>query len=387
MINSTPINTVAINAAGLLGNPAEYVIETFFADTPAIQWATWIKVIQTYFASDAAAVNYAAKFRSRVNVATNMATYYNPQAEVTDLFGASAFPLAGFTSQFTDTYGAAAETNFVQVASLADALVATGAVQSFYHGVLEVLSTIGAAARVRPADYGFGDDEVSVDTLAVRFAYATKVLETVLATSAISNVLTIVVEETAALEAADSVELTARLLAELVDEVDIFSLLKLPSDVAQGWVMNTEGEMPISEYNNFQFDSLTEYKGVLYGTSDAGLYAMGADTDAGQRITAEIASLMLDFGTSRQKRIRSAYLGYTSENEMVLKVRSVDNGQLYEHWYKACPVTAIAPREGRIHVGQGLRSRYWQFELTNVDGGDFEIDQLEMYPLVLTRRV
>jgi hypothetical protein len=40
-----------------------------------------------------------------------------------------------------------------------------------------------------------------------------------------------------------------------------------------------------------------------------------------------------------------------------------------------------------VEVGQGLRSRYWQFELTNVDGGDFELDVLELYPLFLGRRV
>jgi hypothetical protein len=188
-------------------------------------------------------------------------------------------------------------------------------------------------------------------------------------------------------EAGDSLELDRQLFTQVMDYADVFTLLKTPADTVQGWVVNTEGDMPISEYDNYQFDSLTSYKGVFYGTSDTGLYVMGADDDAGTNITAEIASMMLDFGSSRLKRISAAYLGYTSENEMVLKVRSVDNGQLYEHWFKACPVTADAPREGRITVAKGLRSRYWQFELTNIEGGDFEIDQLEMYPVMLNRRV
>jgi|TARA_B110000879_G_C10684434_1_gene322985 hypothetical protein len=81
-------------------------------------------------------------------------------------------------------------------------------------------------------------------------------------------------------------------------------------------------------------------------------------------------------------------MGYTSSNELVLKVMSVDDGELFEHWYKASPVGSnTAPRTGMVEVGQGLRSRYWQFELTNVDGGDFELDVLELYPLFLGRRV
>jgi hypothetical protein len=146
--------------------------------------------------------------------------------------------------------------------------------------------------------------------------------------------------------------------------------------------------MPISEYDNFTFNSMTQFKDKFYGTTDAGLYMMGADTDDSAPITAELSSLMLDLGSSRMKRIRSAYLGYTASNQLVLKVRAVSDGQLSEHWYKARPVAiADAPREGYVRVGQGLRSRYWQFELTNVGGGDFEIDQLELYPLFLNRRV
>jgi hypothetical protein len=316
-----------------------------------------------------------------------MATFYNPQVNVTDEVLAAALQELVLSIEITDQFDAEGTPSFVYVATIAEALTATGAVQSFYHGVLSVLEALSAADSTRPALYVGLADEVGIEPLAFQFAYGTQLLEGVTVGSTIQNTLTIIVEETVALQAADTIELTAKLLAELIDEVNVHSLLKTPSEIAQGWILNTEAAMPISEYDNFKFDSLTQFKGAFYGTSDSGLYVMGANTDAGQPIMAELSSLMLDFGTSRQKRMRSAYLGYTSENELVLKVRSVSDGALSEHWYKACPVIADAPREGRIKIGQGLRSRYWQFELTNIDGGDFEIDQLEMYPLFLSRRV
>jgi hypothetical protein len=145
---------------------------------------------------------------------------------------------------------------------------------------------------------------------------------------------------------------------------------------------------PISEYDNYNYNSMVSFKGRFYGASDDGLFELDGDDDAGTPIQAKLSSLMLDFGSSRQKRVRSAYLGYTATNQLVLRVRSVSQGLLSEDWYEAREVTsAEAPRANIAHVGQGLKSRYWQFELVNVDGGDFEIDQLEMYPIFLGRRV
>jgi len=71
----------------------------------------------------------------------------------------------------------------------------------------------------------------------------------------------------------------------------------------------------------------------------------------------------------------------------VLRVKAVSGGELREHWFTATERTANAPREQVIQLGRGIRSRYWQFELANKDGADFEIDKLELYPVYLNRRV
>ena len=387
MINSTPVNTVPINVAGVAGNPAEYVIDTFFVDTSE-ELSTWQKVFGRVSAAGVVDERYVIKHFEQISITANMATFYNPQADVAEQMLFAERPVAGFNLQITEQFAAEGIPSFVYVASIAEALVATGVAQTFFHGVVSILARILAADIVRPATAVLLADELAIEASALEYLKrVAELLEEVTVAATTQNTLTILVEETAALQAADTVQLTAKLLAELADEVNVHSLLKTPSEIAQGWILNTEAAMPISEYDNFKFDSLTQFKGVFYGTSDSGLYVMGADTDAGEPIMSELSSMMLDFGTSRQKRMRSAYLGYTSESELVLKVRSVSDGQLFEHWYKASPITAAAPRGGRISVGQGLRSRYWQFELTNVDGGDFEIDQLEMHPLFLGRRV
>lgn len=225
-------------------------------------------------------------------------------------------------------------------------------------------------------------------TIALALQRIATFLDAVTVADTLTNRLTIIVEETAEFEASDSFELTSTLLANLLDTVDVYTMFRVSDDVAQGWVMNTEGAQPISEYSNFTFNSMTFYRDQMFMAGDAGIYTHAAEDDAGADITAQISSMLLDFGTSRMKRIRSAYLGYTATNELVMKVRSVSQGQLSEYWYKATQTkTPGAPDGGYMPVGQGLKSRYWQFELTNIDGGDFEIDQVELHPLVLNRRV
>jgi hypothetical protein len=115
---------------------------------------------------------------------------------------------------------------------------------------------------------------------------------------------------------------------------------------------------------------------------------MTGDDDAGAPIAAELTSMMLDFATSRQKRLSAAWIGYKADGELVLRVRAVDMDELVEYCFVGRNVSgAPAQQENRFKLGKGLRSRYWQFELINKEGADFEIDQVELYPIRLDRRV
>jgi hypothetical protein len=202
------------------------------------------------------------------------------------------------------------------------------------------------------------------------------------------NTLIITVLETAEVAADDTIELTAQYFASLFDRVDVMAFIKTPAELAQGWVMNTEGAMPVSEYDNYTFNSLAYGPDQMLGCTDQGLYILEGDDDAGTDIDAEVTSLMLDFATSKLKRMSTAYLGYTSDGQLLLKVRSVEQGTYAERWYEGRnPSAQPTPGENRMKIGKGLRSRYWTFELVNIDGSDFELDKVELYPVVLQRRI
>ena len=212
--------------------------------------------------------------------------------------------------------------------------------------------------------------------------------EAIGAADALQNVLTITVLETAEMAVDDTIELTAQYFASMLDHVEVLAFIKTPAELAQGWVMNTEGAMPISEYDNFVFNSMAYGPDEMLGCTDQGIYTLDGADDAGTAIDAGVTSMMLDFDTSKLKRMSTAYMGYTSDGQLLLKVRSVDQGEYAEWWYEAhSTVVADSPRQNRVKIGKGLRSRYWVFELVNIDGSDFELDKVELYPIVLQRRI
>jgi hypothetical protein len=68
------------------------------------------------------------------------------------------------------------------------------------------------------------------------------------------------------------------------------------------------------------------------------------------------------------------YLGLESDGEMLVSVID-DNEEVFEYTPRR-DRTAMAG--ARVQIGKGLASRYWQFQISNVDGADFELDTVEI---------
>lgn len=346
-------------------------------------------VAEQVLVSSARQVLYANNVSDTVSVAAVVRNFSARALDIAEQLFAAASVFGDLAGNYTAEVSVADALTFQLVALLTENVLATSGYETQYHAVQELVSGI----LVGSADYAQRAVSIAeaVDVLGseeVNRRLVTQVVSAMTLDDTATSVLTICVTETANMQVGDSFELDRHLLADIVEHLDAYTMFRISGDVAEGWVMNTEGQQPISEYDNFVFNSMTYYKGQMITAGDAGIYTHGADTDAGTEITAAMASMLLDFGSSRMKRIRSAYLGYTAANELVMKVRSVHQGQASEHWYKATQnATAAAPEGSYMQVGQGLKSRYWQFELTNIDGGDFEIDKVELHPLILNRRV
>lgn len=149
------------------------------------------------------------------------------------------------------------------------------------------------------------------------------------------------------------------------------------------WVFNAE-TFAASRYTNYDFNSFAAYQGRYYGANSQGLYELTGATDAGVNIPASIMFGRMNFGTSRLKRMLRAYLGGTSDGKMVLRVVG-DDGAL--RTYKTNVALSDPVRYKRVDPAKGLSAHYWQFEITNELGQEFALDSLDLYPVILQRRV
>lgn len=150
-------------------------------------------------------------------------------------------------------------------------------------------------------------------------------------------------------------------------------------------VMNTE-TFGLWEYNNFNFNSFALVGNKYMAASSTGIFELTGSTDAGTNIAASVKTGLMDFGTSLKKRMPEAYIGYTSTGTLVMKVTTTTGGTKEENWYQLTETQGAHDTE-RLKVGKGLSARYWQFEVINSGGADFDIASIELHPVVLTRRV
>lgn len=194
-----------------------------------------------------------------------------------------------------------------------------------------------------------------------------------------------VLEETLHLDGTPATMLAA--LNRLQETIGFSVTLRIGDDTYVAWVVNTETRAAW-KYDNFPFNSFCEFEGRYYGAAADGVYRLEGDDDQGEDIRARIRLGMSNFGISKEKRIPSLYLAYAADGRMVLKavVTEID-GSRTEWWYGLTPRGAGGVREGRIQLGRGLKAAFWDFEISNLDGADFELAGLEFLPMVLDRKV
>lgn len=186
----------------------------------------------------------------------------------------------------------------------------------------------------------------------------------------------------------DTLSHTAELFQHIRDGLEVLATFTLPDGTQYtAWVLHGDTRS-FTSYSNFPFNSFCELAGHYYGATDTGLYLLEGDDDAGEPIEARVRGGLSDMGTGRLKRMQALYLGYRADGPLMLKVVTTsDEGEKREDWYQLDAQPASVVREGRIKIGKGLKSRYWGFEIANVAGGDFALDELAWLPMMLDRRV
>lgn len=203
---------------------------------------------------------------------------------------------------------------------------------------------------------------------------------TVTVTDSVTPALIRIAEIISTLTATGAITSTAYYNGNIVVTARFASELTLPDTVVT-WVFNANTGAA-SRYDGFEFNSFFTHNEQHYGVTSGGIYLLSGETDNAVWIDAFILSGKDDFGDSLLKRVPYAYIGGTATAGLDL-VTHTDGDVTYTY-----PVESGETLQTlRATIGKGLRARYWQFELRNVEGGDFIIDTFDAMPVKQSRRL
>lgn len=143
------------------------------------------------------------------------------------------------------------------------------------------------------------------------------------------------------------------------------------------------GNTAVTQYSNFNFNSIVQFGGKTYGSGDAGIFILAdSQTDNGLPIDAFFEFWIGDAGAINLKRIRALHFGFEANGNMYVEVTD-DDGTAVEY-----PVTVLktgtvgmagyVQHGHRVFVQRTHKGRYWKLKVSNADGADFSIDRIDV---------
>ena len=134
----------------------------------------------------------------------------------------------------------------------------------------------------------------------------------------------------------------------------------------------------VTEYNNFNFNSIVEYKGKYLTASDNGIYLLTGDTDDNANIDAYFRTGTVD-RDNRMVNIPEE-MWVKGENGNMTLDYTLDNSRTIS--LSINPVNSSISGT-RVKLPKGVKSRFADFSVKNVSGSDFKIQSLRLmaYPI------
>lgn len=256
-------------------------------------------------------------------------------------------------------------------------LVATGTDTGTFGNSLEDGFTLADAATEYFSQL-VADDSMTLADAATQF----------LSSSApVTDTLTLVDSVTALLHALDTVSDSFILVASkaadpltgsntVTDTLELGDKVFLPPP-GLAWSAHVES-MGMSQYTQFPYTDLAGHDGTLLAVSEDGLSVIDDSAEQGAAIDAELTLGATDFGEPRLKQFPRLLLSYIADGQLRVQLKAAN-------WPGKSPALAYAktlPRQTEfpapipMRPGKGLKSRYVQFVLSNLDGADFELHDM-----------
>ncbi len=147
-------------------------------------------------------------------------------------------------------------------------------------------------------------------------------------------------------------------------------------------VMNLSNHA-MTEYSNYNFNSLAHFNGVFVGANENGIYVLDGDDDLDQSVESHVRTGVHDLGSSGVTfSPREACLAYRSDGDIELEVEE-DEDDSYSYTFNQVTGTAS---DMNIPLGKGFTGRFYTLDLKNVSGSRFDIESLRVTGLASSKR-
>lgn len=123
----------------------------------------------------------------------------------------------------------------------------------------------------------------------------------------------------------------------------------------------------VTEYENFAFQSITP----THAGAATGLFLLGGDTDIDLPIVGSIQTGKTLIDEMRKKYVDVAHFAMTGDGDGTLSV--VGQTESYRYSF---PIRESGVSRGK--PGRGIRENYLAFGFEKSDGGDFQLDRIEV---------
>ena len=141
-------------------------------------------------------------------------------------------------------------------------------------------------------------------------------------------------------------------------------------------------KLAISQYGNFDFNSMTMFNGVPLGANSDGIYTLfDADDDDGTNIDAFIETITSNFGIPSKKKPRRMYVSLEASRDITLKLKT-DEGDYEEYRFTPTQVNQLQHRVS-VNVKSRHKGDFWMIRIENEDGCDFSIDSIDALFIIL----
>lgn len=139
--------------------------------------------------------------------------------------------------------------------------------------------------------------------------------------------------------------------------------------------INLRNRAPV-QWTNLDVRSLAVHDGTLHGADLNGVHEYGGDTDNGNKIYSLLRTPITDHGRLHFKRPWRALLRGRFKAQMELKVFIEDQESQKVRFPRS---RKLNQRTITANLGAQDQGAYFQYELTNRDGGDFSLNGMEVF--------